>query len=361
MNLEHLRNNKKTEDFDFALMFGGKGFEREVSLFGAYRFLKEARRIGLSVLPIFIDPVGDFHVFVGDPEQIPNISRETSFDLLIPAFPMKIGEKSGFLKANGELISVRLVFPLLHGDFGEDGVIQGLLSALGIEFFGADNFTGAVAADKVYSKLVASSAGVPTLPHLVVSSENLDAEKLASDIEESFGFPAFVKPVRLGSSVGASLVKSKELFANSLKKALSVSDRIMIEPALIDKRELECAYYNVGGRKIITPPAEISVSSGFYDYNSKYKDLSAVKLTPKADVKSDIREKIISYTDSLAESLSVRHIARFDYFLTPDGSVYFNEVNTMPGMTETSLYSAMLDMAGLSFADFILSVKEIGS
>lgn len=355
MNID-LRIKSSSKEGKIALVFGGAGYEREVSISGAHSFMAAAEKIGFDLLPVFIDARGEFYIFNGRAEDVPKITRKSCLKMLIPTSPVRLGGKSGFL-ASGEVIPIKLVFPLLHGDFGEDGVIQGLFSALGIEFFGADNFTGALAADKIYSKIIAREYGVPTLPEIVIT-KNTDIKYAIEKVEKDFGFPAFVKPARLGSSVGASVAKSKQEFVKSLKKARGVSERIMVEPAILEKRELECAYYNVGGRKIITPPAEISLSSGFYDFNLKYKNTSAVGLIPRADVSEQIREKIISYTDTLAEAISARHIARFDYFLLPDGSIYFNEVNTMPGMTPTSLYSAMLRGEGIEFSDFILNLRR---
>lgn len=356
MNID-LRIKSPAQEGKIALVFGGVGYEREVSLSGARAFLSEAEKIGFDLLPVFIDARGEFYIFNGKAEDVPKITRKSCLKMLIPTSPVRLRGVSGFL-ASGEVIPIRLVFPLLHGDFGEDGVIQGLFSALGIEIFGADNFTGAVAADKIYSKIIAREYGVPTLPEIVIT-KNTDIKRVTEKIEKSFGFPVFVKPARLGSSVGISVAKSKQEFAKSLKKARCVSERIMVEPAVLEKRELECAYYNVGGRKIITQPAEVSLSSEFYDFNLKYKKTSSVGLIPRADVSEAVKEKIIFYTDTLAEAISARHIARFDYFLLPDGSIYFNEVNTMPGMTPTSLYSAMLRGEGVDFSDFILNLRRI--
>ncbi len=345
-----LLNDKK-----YVLLFGGSGYEREVSVAGACEFLKCAENIGLDFLPIYINSSGDFYIFLGKADDVLKIERNKSRKMLIPTSPVRLSGKGGFL-LDGVVISPKFVFPLLHGDYGEDGVIQGLLSSLGINFFGADNFTGAIASDKVYSKIIARSAGVPTLPEIVISAET-NYEDILCEIDKEFGFPVFVKPTRLGSSIGASLAKSKQQFSKSLKKAFSVAKRIMIEPALLDKRELECAYYNVRERKIITPPAEVSLSGSFYDFNLKYKSVDGIRLIPKADVDESIKAKIVDYTNKLSKAFAARHIARFDYFLLPDGSVYFNEVNTMPGMTSSSLYSVMLGGEGLNFTDFILNVK----
>ena len=353
MNIDSLQAECFSENGRNVLLFGGMGYERDVSVSGAQRFLKEARRAGIDFLPVFISPDGDFYVFDG---QIEDLNGDFSKHLT-RSHPIKIGNKSGFIK-NGELIRVSLVFPLLHGDFGEDGVIQGLLTSFGMSFVGADNFCGAVSADKIYSKIIAEAHGVPVLRHIAVSKWRCDIEKTAAEIENGFGFPVFVKPARLGSSVGASPAMDGRELRRSLDGAFGVSERVMIEPFIREKRELECAYYNVNGRKLITPPAEVSFASDFYDYDTKYKNTRDVNLITRADVGSDVCDRIIAYTDALADALSVRHIARFDYFLLPGGELYFNEVNTMPGMTGSSLYPSMLECAGMSFSAFLKSFLE---
>lgn len=353
MNIDSLRAECFSESGRCVLLFGGMGYERDVSISGARRFLKEARGAGIDFLPVFISFDGDFYVFGG---RIEHLYGDFS-DHLTRVYPIKIGNKSGFFK-NGELIQVSLVFPLLHGDFGEDGVVQGLLASFGMRFVGADNFCGAVSSDKIYSKIIAESVGVPVLQHIAVLKARYDVDKTASDIENSFGFPIFVKPARLGSSIGVSFAKDRAELDSALESAFLFAERVMIEPFVHEKRELECAYYNVKGRKVITPPAEVSFVSKFYDYNTKYNNPCGVHLITRADIKSDVCERILAYTDILSDALSVRHLARFDYFLLPDGSLYFNEVNTMPGMTELSLYPAMLDEAGISFSDFLKSFLE---
>ena len=356
MNID-LRAKKFSEKQRYVLLFGGRGYEREISLLGAERFLSEAEKINFDFLPVFISKNGDFFIFSGKARDIPALRGRMDKSLLTPTTPARIHGVGGFL-SDGALIPARLVFPLLHGDFGEDGVIQGMLAALGMKFFGADNFTGAVATDKVYSKLIARSVGVPTLPELVFE-RGCDALSVERGISESFGFPAFVKPARLGSSIGASFVPTKRELSRGLKKAFSVADRVLIEPGVSEKRELEVAYFCVGKRRIITLPAEISIEGGFYDFDLKYKSGDGVSLIARAVIENETAVRVRSYTERLVGALSVRHAARFDYFLLPDGEIYFNEVNTMPGMTATSLYSEMLSGEGLEPSDFIRSLSEI--
>ena len=334
-----------------ALFFGGRGYEHDVSRLGAANFIEKALSSGRELLPVYIDKRGDFFIFCGDIYEIGNISKEIPDGSLLAVSPLRACGKSGLL-FDGNIIEISLAIPLLHGDFGEDGTIQGLFTSLGIEFVGADTVSGAVMLDKAYSKAVAESVGVPVLPYLVFLKDGFCAREAESLVREKIGYPAFVKPSRLGSSVGASLVLSEDQLLDSINCAFSVSDRIMVEVGLTDKRELECAYFKVGEKKIISHPAEISVKSGFYDYKKKYSEGGA-ELCSYADVDVGIASLISKYTEKLASILGARHIARFDYFLTSSGEIYFNEVNSFPGMTSGSLYCDMLSESGLRMDSFI--------
>lgn len=321
-----------------ACIFGGKGYESDVSVKSAARFITEAKASGIKILPIFISKCGKFYICRNDAEEsLPSAS-------MIPAEPCF----GGFM-AEGMFIPLRLAIPLLHGDHGEDGEIQGMLSALGIRYIGADTVCGAACADKIYTKAVASAFGIPTLPHVLLTSDMPDTEILGS--VEEIGYPLFIKPCRLGSSIGASAVSGNGDLLVAVRAAFAVSDRIMAEPLLTDKRELECAYFSAGGIDLISAPGQINCT-GFYDYGSKYMPGGA-SVTDVADLDSSIRQSIMDYTAVLAKALSFRHMARVDYFLSGDGEIYLNEINTMPGLTEGSLYPRMLNASGVDFPAFI--------
>ena len=338
-----------------ALVFGGKGYEHDVSRMGAANFILTAERIGLGLLPVYINKDGDFFVYLGDIPKIADISAPLPENELTPAFPIRLRGNSGFY-TDGGIIPISRAIPLLHGDFGEDGRVQGLFESAGIELFGADTLTGALCCDKAYSKAVAREAGVETLPSLVLDKRYFDFDETLANAVRDFGFPVIVKPCRLGSSVGVSLAKCKEEFTNSLEKAFCVAERVLVEPALLDKREIECAYYADTEREIVSLPGEVVSGGELYDYELKYGESEKITLMPKADLNEDVRREIILKTKALARAFSVRHVARFDYFLLPSGKIYFNEVNTFPGMTSGSLYAAMLNEMGFSFEELVRAV-----
>lgn len=329
----------------YALIFGGRGCEREVSV--------ESARCALSVLwdrlpliPIYIDAEGGFYaVSSAFDDQPPDLSLASVF-AVSPVICCGVG----CLDIGGELIPIRRALPLLHGDFGEDGRIQGLLDSLNIPFVGADTVCGAVSSDKAYTKAVAASIGIPVLPYRTLGEG--ESSGRARELAGELGYPVFIKPCRLGSSIGAYCADCEEELLPLIEKSREAAGRIMLEPMLRHKRELECAYLSVGDKRIITPPGEAVTGNRFYDFEAKYKS-SLTRIFPRAEVPRELAERLRIYTDRLAEELCVRDIARFDYFLSEDGQLYFNEVNTMPGMTEGSLYPMMLDASGVDLPSLL--------
>lgn len=343
-----------------AVIFGGAGAEHEISRLSAFGFISEAERVGIDVLPIFIDKNGNFYIYRGSTADIGDIKCELRREELLPTFPVRLAGRSGFLLNDG-VLPVRLAVPVLHGDFGEDGRVQGLLECAGIPLFGADTVHGALMSDKANAKAVAECVGVRTLPQLAVSREEYlrDGERIAEQIAREIGCPAFIKPTGLGSSIGASAANTPSELCRALDAAFAVSDRVMAEPRLSAPRELECAYLSLGERVIVTPPAEVAVSGGFYDFENKYFNTGRVRLAVRADIPDSIAERVMQSTRRLAAAFGARHIARFDYFLAEDGTLYFNEVNSFPGLTAGSLYTRMLEGCGVSYADFVREVLTV--
>ena len=338
------------------VFFGGRGAEHEISLLGAARFLSEARRLGREYRAVYIDRSGDMYLFVEEPCEIFSLDSDKC-KYMTPTFPIRLCGKSGLYTKEG-ILPISIAILLLHGDYGEDGRMQGLADAAGIRFVGADTFAGAVASDKAFAKAVAEHAGVPVLPWCVVY-KGMDIECGVEEFIKKVGYPIFVKPARLGSSVGASVAEDRVQLLRAIESAFGVAHKVMLEPALTDKRELECAYYSVFSKSLIAPPGEVDTAGRFYDYELKYSGEGSVGLYPRASVSDEVSERIRGYTKLLSSEMGISHLARFDYFLLPDGSVYFNEVNTFPGFTETSLYSRMLDLCGVSFDGFLEDLFDL--
>ncbi len=307
------------EKLSLALIYGGRGLESRVSISGMEHILPLLRE-DFDLMPIFIDSGGRW------------LYRSRR---IFPAH-------RGFISESGEMIGCDVALPLLHGDFGEDGRVQGALECADIAYVGCDVAASALCRDKSQMKLIARHLGIPTLPHLLLSGG--DTEGLADACESRFDYPIFIKPTSLGSSFGCSRADDRESLTEAIRLCLRLCNRAIAEPCLCDKRELECGYYRAESKEIFTFPGEILVG-GSYTYEKKYLSQDS-PVCPRADVTEDVAEKIREYTRRLIDLSGVRDIARVDYFLS-GGELYFNEINTMPGFTCGSLYAMMLGEAGI--------------
>jgi D-alanine-D-alanine ligase len=250
---------------------------------------------------------------------------------------------------------VSAAFPILHGDFGEDGRIQGLLECIGMPFVGCKTVTGAVAADKGFTKAVAESIGIPTVPWTAVNGVP-DGERI-KEIEDTLSYPIFVKPARLGSSVGAGIAHDRAELCSLLSAAGELGDgRVIAERCLRSPRELECAMLDTARGRIFTFPAEVRTEGEFYSFEEKYSSTSSAKLALRAEITEKTAECIKDYAKALADALGLEGISRIDFFLDGD-DIYFNEVNTMPGLTESSLYPGLMEAKEES-ADFVNLLLE---
>ena len=318
------------------LIFGGRGHEYQVSTRGAKHILPLIDREKYQVFPIFIEKNGAWLTERGD-----------------EVFPARLGGASG-LFLGGKIIPIDCAFPLLHGDYGEDGVVQGALQNAGISYVGCDAMASGMARDKATVKAVAERLCIPVVDWLSVYSEDGIPHAVRRS-ESQLGYPMFIKPACLGSSVGAFGAENRNELTEALEKAFCLSKKLIIEKRLDRKRELECAFFSALGREIITEPGEILIDSGFYGYDEKYSEQSSVRVVGKAELDEAVTRAVRNYSRALVRALGVRNLSRIDFFLS-DGRLYFNEINTMPGMTETSLYPIMLGEAGISPSEMVNSL-----
>ena len=312
------------------LIYGGRGLESDVSVSSANHLLPRMQEI-YNTLPVFIDKEGRW---LSEGRQL----------LLC----------HGGILIDGEFTKINCALPLLHGDFGEDGRVQGALDCASIPYVGCDSAVGAICRNKIIVKAVADSLSIPTLP-CVLAVRGEDFPKIATECEGKIGYPLFLKPTSLGSSVGASEVHNKEELRSALDNAFSLTDRVIIEPLVEQKRELECGYLQIKGKELFTKCGEI-LCEGFYDYQGKYGQ-SHINTSTVADLLGNVQDKIREYSRRLVRALGVTGIARIDYFLSGD-RIYFNEINTMPGMTETSLYPKMIEASGITLEQMIRGLIE---
>jgi len=339
-----------------AVLFGGRSSEHAVSCVTAAGVLGAIDKDKYDVIPIGIAKTGQWVLASGGtdewslsasslPEVAPSAQTVTLAEIggehqLIVAAPNTVPQELG---------AVDVVFPLLHGPFGEDGTIQGLLELSDTRYVGAGVLASAVGMDKHFMKVVFESAGLHVGPYIAVTDRQWrnDPETVRKRVDQ-LGFPVFVKPARAGSSMGISKVDSLEGLDAAIEIAREHDPKLVIE-AGITGREIECAVLE--GRGTDAPrtsmPGEISVAGGgheFYDFNAKYVDDAAALSCP-----ADLRELAAVAFDAVGgEGLS-----RVDFFYTPDGELIINEINTMPGFTPKSMYPQMWKASGLGYADLI--------
>lgn len=306
-----------------AIIYGGEGYEHSVSMLG-FQHLFPVLEKNYRVLPIFIDTCGEFW-----------LENKRVF----PTY-------GGFADGDGRHYAVDCALPLLHGDMGEDGVVQSALTLGKIPYIGCEGTVGALCRDKFTVKAVANSLGIPTLPCILI--------RRGYPLPE-IDLPCFIKPSGLGSSIGASPARDEAELKIALENAFRYADRVIAEPYLEVKRELECGYFSAKCKELFTNAGEILSQGGFYDYDSKYG--GGIKTDTLADISPEINGKIKDYSARLVAALGVRQISRIDFFLSGE-NIYFNEINTMPGFTEESLYPRMLSAMGIDLSEMLTMLIE---
>ena len=239
---------------------------------------------------------------------------------------------------------IDIAFPVIHGTGGEDGVLQGFLEMCGIPYVGSPVASSAIGFDKAVSKILFSNAGIPQAVYISITSENVDYKQLLEEVEEKLGYPVFIKPSNGGSSVGIYKVKNSEGLESAVKKASAYDRKIIIE-AFVPGREFECAV--IGGFEDVTAlgVGEIVPCNEFYDYNAKYIDEDSIGIIP-APIESKLIDEIKHLSIKAYKTIGGYGLSRVDFFVTDDGDIILNEINTMPGFTSISMYPKLWVAAG---------------
>lgn len=287
------------------------------------------------------------------PESIVLPAGDGSQDLV--KFDSDSDEGLGSLESLGK---VDVVFPLLHGPFGEDGTIQGLLEMAGIPYVGCGVFASAAAMDKHYMKIVLEAAGIPVGPYVVANARRWRTERSAVVDEVSqLQFPVYVKPARAGSSLGITRVSRIEDLDGAIEEAQRHDPKVIIEQGVVG-REIECAVLGGHGDE----PARASVlgevlldapAAGFYDFESKYVNTDGLTMSIPADVSEEISDRLRALAVDTFDAFGCEGMARVDFFLTDDGDAMVNELNTIPGFTPFSMYPLMWEASGLTYSELL--------
>ncbi len=333
------------KEITVALLFGGKSNEHEVSCRSAATILVALQAAGYRVLPIGITQSGGYYLYQGEAAQLGSAAWEDSPDLI----PLWFGANGNMMTEDGRIFHPHVAFPLLHGQYGEDGKIQGFLESLGIPYIGCDISASLFAWDKVVAKKTAADMGIPTLPW--VETSRVGAETV---ILKNLSFPIFIKPVVSGSSVGAGRADTTTELTHILNIAAETAPRIMAEPCF-SGREIEVAILS-DGEAVVSRVGEIAPNNTFYDYDTKYRTDTARIYIP-ARIPDRIAAQARDYALRIFHALGCRHLARVDFFAT-DELIFFNEINTMPGFTSASMYPCLMEDNGIPLETLVKRLVE---
>lgn len=340
------------------ILFGGKSAEHEVSLQSAKNVVDAIDKDKYEVSLIGIDKTGkwllpnksQFLLNDSDPKLI-KLNKENGESVAL--IPRSGGELTNLTDGNAHT-AIDVVFPILHGPFGEDGTMQGLLKLSGVPFVGAGVLGSAVGMDKDVMKRLLRDAGIPIGKFLVFREED---EINFNEIVDELGLPFFVKPANLGSSVGVNKVKDRETFDAAIQEAFKYDTKLLAEE-FIDGRELECAVLG-NQRPIVSGVGEVIPHQEFYSYNAKYIDENGAALEIPAKIPEEISKKVQKLAIQTFKTLACEGLGRVDCFLKKDGSVLVNEINTIPGFTKISMYPQLWAAAGVSYPELINRLIEL--
>jgi D-alanine-D-alanine ligase len=348
-----------------AVVFGGRSSEHTVSCVSAASVLANLDSDRFEVLPVGITPDGRWVLGPSEPaalqirgRQLPTVSGGTS--LALPADPTTASLVVLEPDRAGEVLSgVDVVFPVLHGAYGEDGTLQGLLELAGIPYVGAGVLASAAGMDKEFTKKLLVAEGLPIGDYAVLrpSESELDPKHL-----DRLGFPAFVKPARGGSSIGVSKVTSRQELPEAIDHARKHDPKVIVESAIVG-RELECGVLEFpDGTVQASTVGEIRVAGvrgredSFYDFATKYLD-DAAELDVPAKIDDDVSDAVRELAIRAFKAIDGRGLARVDFFLTEEGPL-INEVNTMPGFTKISMYPRMWAASGVDYGTLLATMVD---
>jgi D-alanine-D-alanine ligase len=336
-----------------ALLFGGRSAEHEVSVLSAGNVFRALDRSRYDVVPIGIAKTGEWWLCpVADqfPTRVPETGPQVA---LLPGGGGRLvvmPEAQGQAGVTPEKIDV--VFPVLHGPFGEDGTVQGAAELAGVPYIGSSVFGSAAAMDKDAAKRLMREAGLPILRFLTFTTPEVPD---FAAVKAELGLPVFVKPARLGSSVGVGKASTQEEFDAAVREAFRHDRKILVEEYM-RAREIECGVLeNEDGSLLVSVAGEIVPTNrhGFYSYEAKYLDEHGAEIKVPADLSKAAAESVRLLSQQAFKALGCEGMARIDFFLDADDRAVLNEVNTLPGFTAISMYPKVLEASGVGYSELV--------
>lgn len=335
------------------VIFGGQSTEHDVSVVSGSSVIKNLNKEKYEIYPIYISEKGEWFHYIKPAQDI---------DIF------EIGEQPKELeKISNEFETLKkqdIIFPVLHGLYGEDGTIQGLLELLKVPYVGCKVLASGICMDKVYAKMIFEKANINQAKAVVVNAKNgytyvdeelnhisTTIEEICKIVNEKLKYPVFVKPSNSGSSVGVSKAENDEELKNSIQEAAKYDKEILIEQG-INGKEIECAVLGMDDVKA-SCVGQILSADEFYDYDSKYKNAESKTIIP-ADVSKEISEKIRKTAIKAFKAVKGNGLARVDFFVDKEtDEIYLNEINTMPGFTNISMYPKLWENCGLTYSELL--------
>lgn len=332
---------------NLAIIFGGKSTEHEISILSAKSILKHLDRSGFNLSVIKIDTSG--HWWLMDENNLDDNSGVPV--TLIPGKPKTelISLKDGSL-----ITTLDVAFPVLHGVFGEDGTIQGLFKMVDLAFVGCDVLSASSCMDKDVTKRLLRDSGINVAPYLIATNQHIPSFE---EVENELSMPVFIKPANLGSSVGVYKVSDKAGYDEKIKQALGYDHKVLIERLIIGK-EVECSVLGNEEPKA-SLPGEIITNTDFYDFESKYVDSNASRTQIPASITEEQIDIVRETAVKAYQTMSCQGLARVDFFVTTDDEVMINEINTLPGFTNISMYPKMWEASGIGYSELLSLLIEL--
>lgn len=343
---------------NIALLFGGMSSEHEVSRVSSAAIYENLNKEKYEIYKVGMTKDGRWFLTEASPDEMKDGSWETK-ESNIPAF-ISPDRNSRGLVTNDGIIPIDCVFLGVHGRNCEDGVLQGLLELSGIPYTGPGVTSSACSMDKSVTKLIAAKAGIDQADFELVTRREVEEniEDACDRVETHFGgkYPFFIKPANEGSSVGISKAHDREELARGLRSAAVYDSRILVEET-IKGREIETAVLGNDNLEV-AKIGEVLAANEFYDYEAKYADIGSETVMVD-DISSELEDKIRETAKAVFRAMGCRGYSRIDFFLTEDGRVILNELNTLPGFTSISMYPAMWQASGLPYSDLLDRIIEL--
>lgn len=342
------------------LIYGGKSAEHDISILTAHSIVKEIYYNYYDVIPVYITRNGEWiqGETLLEPVKYSEFLRLTPGDTKQMALE-KDQQSTGIIISPAEVKSDdAVIFPVLHGPNGEDGTVQGLFEVLDMPYVGCGVLASAAGMDKIVSKQLFQQAGLPQVPYVPVTRFDWQnqQEEFLQRCEGSLIYPMFVKPANMGSSVGISKANDKDELLAAIEVAFEYDSRVVVEQG-IEAREVEIAI--LGNSDVhASVPGEIVKKVDFYDYEEKYIN-NSVDLNIPAELPDELVEKLQEYAATAFRALDGSGLSRCDFFVTSNNEIYINEVNTMPGFTQFSMYPLLWEHAGLKYSDLVEELIQL--